>query len=265
MSTLNPRQLSRQSAERALDGTGRSGAPSVDVLLRVAKAPASSFELNSEADAVAMFRATRTAAAADSAGPGVLALLRGRGRRARLVLAGAAAAILASTSVALAATGNLPGPLGGGNGHHRSAPTAQVRPEGSPTAQGTSGATLSLRALCRAFQARAEHGGKPLADPTFKRLVRRAGSAEAVPAYCASVVTAPAAKPTSATNHAPGSAGSNDPTQGTSPDAPTTTADPGDGDTNAPQPASASPTHKPHPTHPAHPSKSPEKGNGADG
>lgn len=219
-------QLTRRSTDRALNRAGSSGVAHVDKVLAAATAPASGFELNREAEMVALFRFV---GARD--GVTVRKISVAQSVFARLVAAKAAIAVgtvvLLGGGVAFAAsTGRLPEVLGG---DHRS-PTGAAHSSQAPGQQGTKGPngpngpngpkatssanptprtpsatpTPSPRGLCRAFQAQsASNPGKALNNPAFTTLATAAGGKANMSAFCVNLIGAPAPKPTNAPTSQP--------------------------------------------------------------
>ncbi|MCX6395011.1 MAG: hypothetical protein NTV23_00820 [Propionibacteriales bacterium] len=207
MTIRHQKRLTRRAAERALDGAGTSGISHLDELLSAASAPASGFELNREADLVALFRAGHTA---------VPEATVTRSQAFRLRLAGANTAIAAGVAVLLAgggfayaaSTGHLPEILGGDHRSETGASNAAQAPgQGEPTdgptrtpgVQVPAGTpTPSLRGLCRAFQAQADtNPGKAQDNPAFSALARAAGGKSGIATFCVDLIGAPQAEPTS--------------------------------------------------------------------
>ncbi|WP_328347396.1 hypothetical protein [Micromonospora sp. NBC_00421] len=207
------RTVDRAEAERLLDPTG-TGTPSTDDplarLLAAAAAPARPDELAGEHEAVAAFRAARTAA---TPGPAVA------GRRRRRLTTGVVAwiagvAATATAGVAFAAV-TLddrppertpgPGPSASETGSTRPTPHRQgpsrrstAAPGGTPSVTAVPPATPhdgkpagsgKLVGQCRAYLAKSsEQRLKAVTRPGFADLVAAAGGADRVEAYCRELV-----------------------------------------------------------------------------
>lgn len=206
-------QLTRRSANRALDGAGRSGDAHVDQILSAATAPASSFELNREAEMVALYRFIGAQDVGVAPSTTLAQRLRARLAAAHVGVAVGAVVLLAGGGVAFAAsTGNLPEVLGGdhrsptGAAHSSQAP-GQQRTDGpngpnGPKATSTASATPkgtpspSLKGLCSAFQAgTATNPGKALDNPAFTALATAAGGKANMVEFCVDLIGAPTPKP----------------------------------------------------------------------
>ncbi|MEV4758898.1 hypothetical protein AB0J86_27900 [Micromonospora sp. NPDC049559] len=204
MRTSRRSGVDRDTADRLLDGAAVGGSERLNLLLAAAAAPGRPDELTGEAAAVDAFRAQRA---------GTLAVAPARRPRPRTgagrlltVKAGIAAAlaVAATGGVALAATtGVLPGPFDGG--FHRELPDGTPTPAGPTTGSSpgapsgtpggaTGGGTVTpapdpaLVGLCRAYRAAGDRD-RVLDTPAFRSLVLAAGNRNAVPAYCAAVLT----------------------------------------------------------------------------
>jgi hypothetical protein len=232
------RRITRRSAARALDRAGASGSPHVDQVLAATTAPPTNFELNGEADAVAMFRRANPGPVAAARTTPVTAV---RSRTTKLLIATGAVVIAAGGGVAVAATtGALPGHTGDHPSHTSThGPGSTAGPHSTATSNPTDGtaAGRSDARLCRAYQAiAANNPGKALSSPAFTGLAIRAGGRSSIAGYCTSLIGAPSSH--AGSSMTPGSSG--DPTAGSDPT-------PTSGTTNT------HPTHPVHPTHPTHP------------
>ncbi|WP_051966468.1 hypothetical protein [Kitasatospora mediocidica] len=224
MSTNRSRRIDRDAAEQLLSGATdarQGGTGALSDLLAAAAAPGTARELAGEEAAVTAFReaarlmpaqsATRTAAPRTKA-PRKSTAPQFRRRSmagcapARFLSTKIAAAALTATAlggVAVAAgTGNLPvalgGSAGGTPGAHPvpAAPLASTGGSGRPSGTGRGSdrpdnglapATAGLAALCRAWTGANGTTGNGQASPDakFAPLIRAAGNAERVPAFCA--------------------------------------------------------------------------------
>jgi hypothetical protein len=217
----------------------REGGPeSLSVLLAAAAAPATAHELAAEQAALTAFRTAHFSPVPHPRRPSML-----KATLAQLIatkfLATAAVAAAATGGVALAAaTGSLPSPLQGAahagfgapspesHPSHSDAtdepsdstpsPDATATPEaGDSTASATPLATPtpSLNGLCKAYQAgAASNPGKVLSNPAFSVLVATAGGADAVGAYCTTLVGPARTHPTGAPTTHPTGAPTSHPT-----------------------------------------------------
>jgi hypothetical protein len=187
----------RRTAEQMLDGApAADGTPLYD-LLAVAAAPARDSELVGEHAAVTAFRAARLATADQP-------------RRMTKLFSAKLAAVVAVLAVVVggvataAATGHLPGPLGGNSPvpparssdpsssaapPPTSLPTTTERRDDPTSTPSTSSPSPSMTGLCNAFTAGAgsEHG-KALDSPAFAALITTAGGRDRVDAYCAELL-----------------------------------------------------------------------------
>jgi len=197
----------RDAAERLLRGTPGDPADPLAALLAAAAAPATPRELAREYEALAAFRAARTAPAEGPrhhAAPG-----RSFGKLFTLRVAAATIAVTGVGGVALAATtGTLPTPLRSRpaispstspsdvEGSESGSPTA-----GPPTAKAKPGQVpkqdpqrpQSVVGLCRAYTEHSRHDGdrrKLLDTPAFRPLVEAAGNVGEVPKFCRDLLDA---------------------------------------------------------------------------
>ncbi|RNL62400.1 hypothetical protein EFK50_11535 [Nocardioides marmoriginsengisoli] len=205
MTTRREKRLSRRAAERALDRTGASGTASVDKILDAATAPPTNFELNREADTVAMFRTVQLSPVAAPVRRSLLQATLARLAAAKVAVAAGTAVLLAGGGVAFAAsTGHLPGqknddpkPKPPAHATHTPGKKAPGRPSdkpapGKPTKtsspsgpKATTAPSPSLKGLCNAYQAGvADNPGKALDNPAFSALAAAAGGKEQIGAYC---------------------------------------------------------------------------------
>ncbi|MGC1215329.1 MAG: hypothetical protein WA890_29210 [Micromonospora sp.] len=193
---MNAHRMDQETVERLLVGPvvdPQHGPEALVRLLTAVRAAPRPHELTGEAAALRAFRMARA---------GLLPVAASRPQRR--ILAGllsakvalAALLLTATGGVALAAaTGTLPGSLGGAGddatpgataGGHPS-PTAGPDPSATPTA-GTSGRPTdspSLIGLCTAYRAEAnENRRRALETPRFAELVSAADGREKVPGYC---------------------------------------------------------------------------------
>jgi hypothetical protein len=182
-------------------------------------------------------RAARGAHRAPARSARTLATRRPAIARLATVKAAVALAVLGGGGVALAAagTGHLPG-IGSPKGEpvaHPNPSVAVSRPaSGSQSATGaTSGASggsaqpsgtpsPNMRGLCMAFE-QASGSGETLGDAASTVLITAAGSKDAVPAYCATVLAFPPSESTADPAQTPGQ-----PSTGAHPPGPPTTAAP---------------------------------------
>lgn len=247
MSMRASRRWTRRSAERALDGhtSGREGSAVDAVLAAASRETPSGTELSREAEAVAMFAASRAISADTVEGLTMIQMTRRRLATAKVGIATTAAILLTGGGVAYAATsGSLPSPLGQ---DHRSESGAKHSAAAPGKAKDkTATPHPSLTGLCHAFQSGATSHGKALQSPAFKALVTAAGGTENVPAYCITLVGAPTPKPTDDATDDP----ADETTDGTTAEG-----------TEAPKVHPTHPAHPVHPTHPAKPTKTPKAPN----
>lgn len=193
---MNAHRMDQETVERLLVGPVAdppNGPEALVRLLTAVRAAPRPHELTGEAAALRAFRMAQA---------GLLPVAASR--RQRRVLAGllsakvalAALLVAATGGVALAAaTGTLPGSLGGADegttpgataGGH---PSPTAGPDGSPTpaapASGRPTDSPSLVGLCTAYRAEAnENRRRALETPRFTELVSAANGREKVPSYC---------------------------------------------------------------------------------
>ncbi|MDH6133577.1 hypothetical protein P3T37_002973 [Kitasatospora sp. MAA4] len=227
MSTNRSRRIDRDLAEQLLSGAadGRQGGPgALYDLLAAAASPGTARELAGEEAAVAAFReaaqlmpAQSTASAPQSTASKFRRRSMAGCAPARFLSTKIAAAALTATAlggVAVAAgTGNLPAALGGSTGGSTGAHTVPGAPLATTSASGHPEGLVrgsqrpdnGLAALCRAWSGAG--GGTTPATPEarFAPLVRAAGGADRVQAFCAKLSAAAGVTP------APGVPGSASP------------------------------------------------------
>lgn len=266
-------RLNRRGADRALDGAGTSGVARVDEILAAATAPPSGFELNREADTVAMFRASVAVSAASAVKLTTFQAFRMRLAATKLAVAGTAAVLLAGGGVAYAAsTGHLPEVLGGdnrsdnGSNHSSQAPGQQGTkgpqgPKATSTATAGPTTTASLKGLCNAFQKGAtSNPGKAADNPAFSSLATAAGGKANIAAYCTFLIGEPGSKPSNGPK-----GDKTPPVRPTNAPNPNSTNKPGrnptsgSGNTNTPSAGPTSKTHPAHPTAGANATKTPKR------
>ena len=221
MTIRREKRLSRRGAERALNRTGTSGTPSVDKVLAAAAAPPTNFELNREAETVALFRSAQLAPVAAVERLTMLQSFRAKLGAAKVLVAAGTVVALAGGGVAYAAsTGNLPGQKQNdhrspnGTSHSSQAPGQNKTTTGRPTTKPSPGKPTktvttpstpkasstpkpSLKGLCKAYQAGvADNPGKALDNPAFTALITAAGGKEKVGAFCVDLIGTPPVRPT---------------------------------------------------------------------
>jgi hypothetical protein len=197
-----------------LDGAPAAGGHPLNDLLAVAAAPARDSELVGEHAAVTAFRAARLATADQSQRSSPAKLFS-----ARLAAVVAVLAVAVGGVATAAATGHLPGPLGGNSpvtpapSSHpttsaapssTSHPTTTDRHDDRGAAPAPDSPSPSMTGLCNAFTTGSEHG-KALDNPAFTALITTAGGRDRVDAYCAELLggqrgKGPATPPTTKEN-----------------------------------------------------------------
>ncbi|MEV4656055.1 hypothetical protein [Micromonospora sp. NPDC049301] len=213
---MNADRIDQETAERLLGGAvvPSAGPRPVVLLLTAVRAAPSPAELAGEGVAVRAFHRERQSRVhakpiRHAAGSDPLAVPRPPARRSRTLAAfGGRAAVAA---LALAATGGVALAAGTGSAPRPSHPPTATPPvpAGPPAAtapatggQVTSGAhatsgivppasvSAGTTALCRAFRSVSGDGrGRALDNPVFSELITAAGDRQAVPGYCARLLT----------------------------------------------------------------------------
>lgn len=171
---------------------GGSTAPEQQLagLLAAAAAPARAEELAGEQDVMVAFRQARLA---DSPAPRRQSMIKlALAKLLTVKVAAAAAAATVAGGAALAATGNMPGPLGElGSAELRPAPAESAADRAGEGAGGLGQASPSpsLEGLCQAYLAEVgEDRGRALESPAFHVLITKAGGADEVDAFCVELV-----------------------------------------------------------------------------
>jgi hypothetical protein len=164
--------------------------PRLADLLAAAAAPARPDELAREQDMVVAFRQARLAQTPASRRRLMMKLALAKLLTVKAV--GATAAAMVAGGVAMAATGNIPGPLGNsGAAELRPAPAQSAEPagHGGVGARGEATPSPSVEGLCVAYLAQvAEAPGRALESPAFQVLISKAGGDDEVGAFCADLV-----------------------------------------------------------------------------
>ncbi len=158
-------------------------------LLAAAAAPARVEELAREQDVMVAFRQARPAQTPVPRRQSMIKLALAKLLTVKVAAAAAAATV--AGGAALAATGNIPGPLGElGSGELRQAPAesaAERADEARAEAGGVGEASPSpsLEGLCVAYLAAIGEGpGEALESPAFEALVSAAGTEDEVEGFC---------------------------------------------------------------------------------
>ncbi|SCL23615.1 hypothetical protein GA0070624_2769 [Micromonospora rhizosphaerae] len=194
---MNAHRMDQETVERLLVGPvayPQDGPEALVQLLTAVRAAPRPHELTGEGAALQAFRLARAGALSAATSRPERRVLAGL-LRAKVALAALLAAAATGGVALAAATGTLPGPLGGADGATTSPsatangrPSPTTGPDASPTAAGESGlppATPALVGLCTAY--RAEEGearGRALETARFAELVSTAGGREKVPGFC---------------------------------------------------------------------------------
>jgi hypothetical protein len=183
------------SADRDFDQL-LAGVPTPDQqrlasLLAAAAAPAGAEELAGEQEMVVAFRQAHLADPHSPRRRSMFKLAFAKLLTVK-VAAGAAAATVAG-GAALAATGNMPGPLSElGVGALRPAPAESAADHAGEAGAGGIGQASpspSLEGLCEAFLAEvADAPGRALESPAFQVLITNAGGEDEVAAFCAELL-----------------------------------------------------------------------------
>ena len=195
--------------ENLLEGALPADSP-LGRLLADAAAPAQQHELEGLSAALNAFRASRPTPRRSPVKTLLASMLAAKG-----IAAAAVAASIGGLALA-AATGSLP-PAAQNAAHDLvRAPAASSQPvavdsKADTASQSAASATPSpsLVGLCRAYSAGvATSNGKALDNPAFTALITAAGSEDAVPTYCTTVLATegggkPTALPTQAQGHKP--------------------------------------------------------------